>query len=137
MQGARPWGDADRETQLFDLAVPGGVVSTTGIAGLTLHGGVGHLRRKPFSAMICPPEEDLDGGSRVRSTAPFRTSVARTRDGERGRGRQGAPARATRAGASAGVIYLTAMTLTVRMSGAVASRSGATWPSAAGIWPPR
>ena len=36
VQGARPWGDADRETQLFDLAVPGGVVSTTGIAGLTL-----------------------------------------------------------------------------------------------------
>jgi FAD/FMN-containing dehydrogenase len=36
----------DRETQLFGLAVPGGVVSTTGIAGLTLHGGMGHLRRK-------------------------------------------------------------------------------------------
>jgi FAD/FMN-containing dehydrogenase len=45
-QGGATWGDADREAQLFGLAVPGGVVSTTGIAGLTLHGGVGHLRRK-------------------------------------------------------------------------------------------
>jgi FAD/FMN-containing dehydrogenase len=45
-EGGATWGEADRETQLFGLAVPGGVVSTTGIAGLTLHGGVGHLRRK-------------------------------------------------------------------------------------------
>jgi len=45
-QGGATWGDADRETQLFGLAVPGGVVATTGIAGLTRHGGVGHLRRK-------------------------------------------------------------------------------------------
>ncbi len=45
-QGGATWGDTDRETQLFGLAVPGGVVSTTGIAGLTLHGGAGHLRRK-------------------------------------------------------------------------------------------
>jgi len=45
-QGGATWADCDRETQLFGLAVPGGVVSTTGIAGLTLHGGVGHLRRK-------------------------------------------------------------------------------------------
>jgi FAD/FMN-containing dehydrogenase len=45
-QGGATWADADRETQLFGLAVPGGVISTTGIAGLTLHGGVGHLRRK-------------------------------------------------------------------------------------------
>jgi FAD/FMN-containing dehydrogenase len=45
-QGGATWGDCDRETQLFGLAVPGGVVSTTGIAGLTLHGGVGHLRRR-------------------------------------------------------------------------------------------
>ena len=46
VQGGATWGDTDRETQLFGLAVPGGVVSTTGIAGLTLHGGMGHLRRK-------------------------------------------------------------------------------------------
>ena len=45
-EGGATWGEIDRETQLFGLAVPGGVVSTTGIAGLTLHGGVGHLRRK-------------------------------------------------------------------------------------------
>jgi FAD/FMN-containing dehydrogenase len=46
VQGGATWGDCDRETQLFGLAVPGGVVSTTGVAGLTLHGGLGHLRRK-------------------------------------------------------------------------------------------
>ena len=44
--GGATWGEVDRESQLFGLAVPGGVVSTTGIAGLTLHGGYGHLRRK-------------------------------------------------------------------------------------------
>jgi FAD/FMN-containing dehydrogenase len=44
-QGGATWGDLDRETQLFGMAVPGGVVSTTGIGGLTLHGGLGHLRR--------------------------------------------------------------------------------------------
>ena len=43
--GGATWGDMDRESQLFGLAVPGGVVSTTGIGGLTLHGGYGHLRR--------------------------------------------------------------------------------------------
>ncbi len=38
--------DLDRETQKYGLAVPLGVVSETGIAGLTLGGGLGHLRNK-------------------------------------------------------------------------------------------
>src|SRR5258705_5897049 len=46
VQGGATWADLDRETQVFGLATPGGVVSTTGIAGLTLHGGMGHLRSK-------------------------------------------------------------------------------------------
>jgi FAD/FMN-containing dehydrogenase len=46
VQGGATLGDVDRETQLFGLAVPFGVVSRTGVAGLTLHGGIGHLRRK-------------------------------------------------------------------------------------------
>jgi FAD/FMN-containing dehydrogenase len=40
------WGELDRETQEFGLATPGGEVAMTGIAGLTLGGGMGHLRRK-------------------------------------------------------------------------------------------
>ncbi len=45
-QGGVTWGDLDHETQLHGLAAPGGIVSTTGIAGLTLGGGYGWLRSK-------------------------------------------------------------------------------------------
>jgi hypothetical protein len=45
-EGGVTWGELNRETQLYDLAVTGGVVSTTGIAGLTLGGGLGWLMGK-------------------------------------------------------------------------------------------
>ena len=40
------WGEFDRETQAFGLSTTGGAVSSTGIAGLTLGGGIGWLQRK-------------------------------------------------------------------------------------------
>lgn len=45
-QGGATWGDVDRETQAFGLAAPGGIVSHTGVAGLTLNGGIGWIRNK-------------------------------------------------------------------------------------------
>ena len=46
VQGGALWADVDRETQAFGLVAPGGVVSDTGVAGLTLGGGYGWVRRK-------------------------------------------------------------------------------------------
>ena len=45
VQGGATWADVDRETQLFGLATTGGQVSSTGVAGFTLHGGMGTLHR--------------------------------------------------------------------------------------------
>lgn len=44
--GGNVWGEVDHATHSFGLAVPAGIISTTGVGGLTLGGGVGHLSRK-------------------------------------------------------------------------------------------
>ena len=43
--GGSTWGDVDHATHAFGRAVPTGIISTTGVGGLTLGGGIGHLTR--------------------------------------------------------------------------------------------
>ena len=44
--GGCMWADVDHATHAFGLATPSGIISTTGVGGLTLGGGIGHLTRK-------------------------------------------------------------------------------------------
>src|SRR5437016_11357157 len=43
--GGCKWADVDHATHAFALAVPSGIISSTGVGGLTLGGGIGHLTR--------------------------------------------------------------------------------------------
>ena len=65
------WGEFDRETHLYGLATTGGLISTTGIAGLTLGGGVGWLMG--MCGLVCDNTLSYDvavaGGELIRASA--------------------------------------------------------------------
>lgn len=46
VEGGCTWGDVDHATHAFGMATPCGIIGTTGVGGLTLGGGLGHLTRK-------------------------------------------------------------------------------------------
>ncbi len=71
VEGGATWREVNRETQAHGLAAPGGVVGTTGVAGLTLGGGLGWLMAKYGMSLDNLRSVDLvlaDGGL-VRASA--------------------------------------------------------------------
>jgi FAD binding domain-containing protein/berberine-like enzyme len=69
--GGCTWGEVDRATNEHGLATPSGIISTTGVGGLTLGGGLGHLTRKYGLAIdnLLEAELVLPSGERVRASA--------------------------------------------------------------------
>jgi FAD/FMN-containing dehydrogenase len=69
--GGCTWGDVDPVTNEHGLAVPSGIISTTGVGGLTLGGGLGHLTRKCGLTIdnLLEAEMVLANGERVRASA--------------------------------------------------------------------
>ncbi len=71
VEGGAVWGDVDHATHPFGLAVPSGFLSTTGVGGLTLGGGIGYLARK-FGLTI----DNLLGVDMVLADGSFVTASA-------------------------------------------------------------
>jgi len=46
VEGGCTWGDVDHATHAFGMATPSGIIASTGVGGLTLGGGLGHLTRQ-------------------------------------------------------------------------------------------
>ncbi len=69
--GGCTWGEVDAATNEHGLATPSGIISTTGVGGLTLGGGMGHLSRKCGLTIdnLLEAEVVLAGGGRVRAAA--------------------------------------------------------------------
>src|SRR5579862_2514998 len=69
--GGCTWGEVDHATGQHGLATPSGIISTTGVGGLTLGGGLGHLTRKCGLAIdnLLEAEVVLANGERVRAGA--------------------------------------------------------------------
>jgi hypothetical protein len=69
--GGCTWGDVDGATGEHGLATPSGIISTTGVGGLTLGGGLGHLTRKCGLAIdnVLEAEIVLASGEVVRASA--------------------------------------------------------------------
>jgi FAD/FMN-containing dehydrogenase len=69
--GGCTWGQVDRATNPHGLATPSGIISTTGVGGLTLGGGIGHLTRKCGLSIdnVLEAEVVLASGERVRASS--------------------------------------------------------------------
>ena len=69
--GGCTWGEVDGATGEYGLATPSGIISTTGVGGLTLGGGLGHLTRKCGLTIdnLLEAEMVLASGEMVRASA--------------------------------------------------------------------